>query len=78
MKLETLSLAGEVAFTKYPSEGGLPEGAIHLELVGGNENPSAGSIFDLEGQQYVCLSVSKIQWLPFFESFGRVIVARPV
>ena len=77
MKLETLSFTGEVTFTK--DDGGeLPEGAIKLELVGGNENPSAGSIFDLEGQQYVCLSVSKIQWLPFFESFGRVIVARPV
>ena len=75
MKLETLSFTGEVIETADCGE--IPEGVIHLELVGGNEVPSVGSVFDLEGHQYVCLSVSKIQWLPFFESFGRVIIARP-
>ena len=73
MKLETLSFTGEVIGTADCEAG--PD-AIRIEVK--YSNPSVGQIFELSGVQYVCLSVSKILWLPFFESFGRVIVARPV
>ena len=80
MKLETLSLTGEVIasgeFQFSPDE--LPLDAIEIELKCSDSFPSIGSIVAIDDDEYVCLSVSKIQWLPFFESFGRVIIARPV